>query len=434
MNREPTESTGGEVLVCGDCGRVNPILKGLTRATAVRCSGCGVLLCGDRQRKVSIQCPGCDVRLEIDANWMGQKVTCGNCQKDFVAERPRDRAIPAAPKGVDDIVPDGSVSGVGVVEVLDEEESLLPGARVKVRRTRKRKRGRERSIKEIARGIAATLLTFGLVIGVIVEVGRRSQWWLVPPAAPDPDQPVETKTTEIKPADLTPDENKNLDETLGRFFQAVTPEDALAVCRFQGEVGERMRAIASSIPNRPVRPVEMRVTSKHPVGERLFLRLTGKSADEPGKSISVVLERPSPGKFLIDWDSHVRFASQPWTTFNLNRDGSVGRFQLVLRRFFAGNVAYPIEEWTSFLVFWADESDGVHLFVRTDSPECEMLLAASEPELKVPAVEELRGTSGHYPVTLEVFFPPEKNQPGMPPAIELKKFCHPGWVDLREGE
>ena len=432
MNREPTETKAGEVLVCGDCGRVNPIPKGLSRLPAVRCSGCGVLLSGERQRKVAINCPKCDVRLEIDADWLGQKVACGNCGNDFVAERPRDRAIPAAHRSPDELAPEGTVSGVGVAEMLDEEEEPHDGRRQKVRRTRKRKRIREKSIKEILRAVGATVLTFGLVVGIIVEVGRRSERWLVPPAEPPPGEESPSRKIETKPPEMTSEDGKAIDAVLASFFGAASAEDALAVCRFQGEVGERMRSVATAA--RPtVPPSGMRITAEHAVGERLFLRVSGSTKGDAEKPISVVLERPAAGKFLVDWDSYVRFASEPWLNFTVKREETAGRFQLRMKRYFAGNVNYPIEEWTSFLVFWDDESDGVNLFVRTGSPECESLLAASEPALKVPAIEEVRGEGGYFPVTVEVFFPAATNQPGMPPALELKKFCHSGWVDLREG-
>jgi hypothetical protein len=430
MNRETTETRAGEVLVCGDCGRVNTVPRGLTRMTAVRCSGCGVLLCGERQRKVSIHCPKCDARLEIDADWLGQTVACGNCGTDFVAERPRDRAIPAAPKGVDGAVPEGAVSGVGVAEFLDDVD---PDAarRHKVRRTRKRKKVREKSLKEILRAIGATALTFGLVVGIIVEVGRRSQWWLVPPVEPVAEA-APMRALEVKPPEMTSDDTRAMDEVLVRFFGAGSPEDALSVCRFQGEVGQRMRALDRAI-TAPVEPEGMRMVAQHAVGERLFLRLSGNVRGDTGRPVSVVLERPAAGKFLVDWDSYVRFASEPWLGFTVKREETAGRFQLRVKRQFAGNVEYPIEEWTSFLVFWDDETDGVHLFARTDSPECELLLAATDPDLKVPAIEEVRGEGGHFPVTLEVFFPARTNQSGMPPALELKQFCHEGWIDLREG-
>lgn len=432
MNREPTETNAGEVLVCGDCGRVNPVLKGLTRMTAVRCSGCGVLLCGERQRKVAINCAKCGIRLEIDADWLGQTVACGNCGTDFVAERPQERAIPAAPKGPDEMAPEGVVSGVGVAEILEEAEGIHQGQRQKVRRTRKRRRIRVKTVKEILRAAGAITLTLGLVVGIIVEVGRRSEWWLVPPVEPLPMEESGMTTLEVKPPEMTSEDSKAMDEVLGNFFRVESPEDALAVCRFQGEVGERMRS-TSGTGDRAVQPEGMRVTAKHAVGERLFLRLTGNLSGEANKPVSVVLERPAAGKFLVDWDSYVRFSSEPWLNFTTKREETVGRFQLRLRRYFAGNVEYPIEEWTSFLVFWQDETDGVSLFVRTDSPEYQSLLAASEPDLKVPSIEEVRGEGGHFPVTLEVFFPGKTNQPGMPPALELKKFCHSGWVDLREG-
>jgi hypothetical protein len=433
MNRDSTETTAEEVLVCGDCGRVNPFLKGLTRTSTPRCSGCGAHLFAERQRKVAIDCPGCQVRLEIDADWLGQMVVCGNCQTDFLAERSKERAIPAAPKTDDDLALEGVPARIGVVDFTEEEGLPETPPRQKVRRTRTRKRAKSKSIKEVVRAVAATTLTFGLVVGIIIEVGRRSEWWLVPTVEPEPGRELESKVVPKITVDLVPEDGAAMDAVLVRFFRALSPEDALAVCRFQEEVGGRMRAIASSIPSQPVQPAGMRVTAKHVEGERLFVRLTGKSADDPNRPVSVVLERPEPGKFLVDWDSHVRFASESWPRFTLKRDGTVGRFQLVLKRYFAGNVAYPIQEWTSFLVFREDETDGVNLFVRTDSPECARLLAASEPDLKVPVIEERRGEGGFFPVTLEVFFPPETNREGMPPALELKKFCHDGWVDLREG-
>ncbi|MFM7182589.1 MAG: hypothetical protein ACKO2G_14150 [Verrucomicrobiales bacterium] len=433
MNRKPTETTPGDVLVCGDCGRVNPIPKGLTRNTAVRCSGCGVLLCGERQRKVAINCPNCQIRLEIDADWLGQMVACGNCRTDFVAERPRDRAIPAAPKAEDEKAPDGVVTGVGIVDMFEEDAEADSGLRRKVRRTRKRKRTREKSTKGRFRAIAATMLTFGAVAGIIAEVGRRSEWWLVPPTEPIPGVGVTFETLEATPAEMTAEDGKAMDEVLGRFFRAVSPEDALAVCRFQGEVGGRMRAVASTLTTPPIQPVGMRISSKHAVRERLFLRLTGQSSTDTGSPLSVVLERSAPGKFLADWDSYVRFASEPWGNFIVKRDGTPGRFQLRVKRQFVGNISYAIEDWTSFLVFWDEESDGVHLFVRTISPDCESLLAATDLDKKVPEIEVVRGVGGEFPVTLEVFFPAETNQPGMPPALELKKFCHSGWVDLSEG-
>ena len=432
MNREPTETNPGEVLVCGDCGRVNPVPKGLTRMTAVRCSGCGVLLAGERQRKVSVHCPKCEIRLEIEANWLGQMVACGNCGGEFVAERPQDRAIPAAHKSRDELAPEGTINGVGVAEILDEAEEVAKSRHSKVRRTRKRKRIHKKTVMEILRAGGATLLTLGLVVGIIVEVGRRSEWWLVPPVEPTPGEEAQMKTLQVKPPEMTSEDSKAIDQVLGVFFVAETPEDALAVCRFQGEVGERMRA-KSGTAAVARQPEGMRITAQHAEGARLFLRLSGNVQGEANTPLSVVLERPAPGKFLVDWDSYVRFSSEPWLNFTVKREEKVGRFQLRLKRYFAGNVEYPIEEWTSFLVFWHDETDAVNLFVRTDSPECESLLAASEPDLKVPPIEEVRGEGGYFPVTLEVFFPAKTNQPGMPPALELKKFCHSGWVDLREG-
>ena len=222
-------------------------------------------------------------------------------------------------------------------------------------------------------------------------------------------------------------------DVLSRFFEASKPEEALALCRFQGQVGDRMRSLAQTNPTLPVQGMGMSVSAKHAEGDRLFVRLSGKSRSDPDKTVSLVMERPSPGKFLVDWDSYVRFASEPWISFTSKRAANPGRFQLRMKRQFSGNIAYPIETWTSFLVFWADETDGVNLFVRTDAPECAALLAASEPGMKVPVIEEVRGEGGSYPVTLEVFFPAASNQPGMPPALELKKFCHSGWIDLSEG-
>lgn len=424
-NSEPAEE---EVLVCGDCGRVNLIPHGLTRLTAVRCSACGVLLRGERQRKVSVECPGCRTRLEIDTGWLGESITCGNCQLAFTAERPQDRSLPGTNAPVEESAAPDPRQRVGMAEVPDEVEEN-PGRRLKVRRSRKKKRIREKSWKEILRASLAILATFGLVIGVIFEVGRRSEWWMVPPRH---EEIVEKSGPEKpRPAELTSEENAKMNEVLTRFFSAPTPEEALAVCRFQGEVGERMRAHVEQFGHRPAMPVGLVVTGRHEAGTRLFLRFTGKGPD--GVPVSVVVERPAPGVFLVDWDSHVRFASQSWDAFVAKRVAEPGRFQFRVKRVFAGNLAYPIEEFTSFFVFRDQETDGVNLFVRTDSPECAAMLAATEPDFKPPAVEELNGEGGIFPMTLEVFFPPEHNREGMPPALELKKFYHEGWVSLREG-
>lgn len=432
MNREHSDAKAGDVLVCGDCGRVNAIPQGLTRSSAVRCSGCGVLLCGQRPRKTSVICPNCQARLEIDAAWLGQTVGCGNCSTEFVAERLPASAIPIPDKSHGESPPGEKETGVGVAEMPEGELENHAKGRQKVRRSRKRKRTRERSSKHTLWLVGATVVTFGVVVGMIIEVGRHSEWWLVKPVdVPITSQPL--PTAKQQPPDLAPEESKAMGEVLRRFFEAVSPEDALAVCRFQGEVGVRMRSLPILASKPPMQPVGLSITARYAIGTRLFLRLTGQVAGEAGKSVSVVLERPTPGNFLVDWDSHVRFASEAWVSFVTRRSDTTGRFQFRLKRQFAGNVAYPIEKWTSFLVFWDDETDGVNLFVPTDSPECEALLTATEPEAKVPAIEEVRGEGGQFPVTLEVFFPPESNQQGMPPALEMKKFCHSGWVDLREG-
>lgn len=422
------ESTEEEVLVCGDCGRVNLIPHGLTRLTAVRCSACGVLLRGERQRKVAVECPACRTRLEIDTGWLGESVTCGNCQTTFTAERPSDRSLPGSQAPQEESAPPDPRSRIGMAEVPDEED-ISGGKKLKVRRSRKKKRIREKSWKEILRASAAVMATFGLVIGIIVEVGRRSEWWLVPPTAPEEHTP--SSPAKPRPAEITSEENAVMNKVLTTFFSAPDPEAALAVCRFQGEVGERMRVHAEQFGRASGMPSGFAITSRHEVGTRLFLRFTGKGAD--GRPVSVVLERPAPGVFLADWDSQVRFASQPWNTFAAKRSAEPGRFQFRVKRVFAGNLSYPIEEFTSFFVFWDEEADGVNLFVRTDSPECAAMLAATEPDFKTPSIESVNGEGGVFPMTLEVFFPPEHNRDGMPPALELKKFCHSGWVDLREG-
>ena len=85
MNNDDTEieEMVEEVLVCGDCGRVNYVLDSVTRSTAVRCSGCSALLRAERPRPVRVDCPVCHEEVEVESNKAGQMARCGNCGADF---------------------------------------------------------------------------------------------------------------------------------------------------------------------------------------------------------------------------------------------------------------------------------------------------------------------------------------------------------------
>ena len=290
-----------------------------------------------------------------------------------------------------------------------------------------------RTGKELVVFILSWVVTLGLVGGVITEVGRRSGWWLKAPPPPPPTLAETVKAAVEEPtARMGADEATSMYTVLQSFFGAPSPEMMLGYCRFPGEVGERMRRYYARRIYEPLVVGGLTGTVQEQVGERLFLRLDGQARD--GRNFSVVVERLAPKKFLVDWDSYVRYSSADWDLFVSRKPPETQRFQLFARRDLIGNADYPIERFTAFYVYWKGEEDGVPMFVRRDSNEEFALLAATEPQRKRPVYEPSSPPVGVSPVTLEVAFKPESNVPGKPPAMELRKFIHDGWVNTSPGE
>lgn len=438
MNLPPIESEELDaVLVCGECGRVNHVMHGANRSTAVRCSGCGNLLRGERPRKINIDCPDCQNRLEIEAGWIGQEIVCGSCSNRFVAQREGEFALPGRTSTG---VPPDALQRVGVPDdeftatsTTETEVVDAQGRRMRVRRTRKKKRVREKSWKKLILTTLSSLLTFGIVIGVIVVVGRRSGWWLAGEAPVVPPPPATEEPAPANPAEpvMATAEAAALEKCFRTFCLAPEPIEMLSYVRFPSEVGTRFRKYYTTHNYVPMGMRRMQVSARVVAGERLLLRYTEIANTK--NPAHLVVERVAPGEFLIDWDSHVRYASMDWEAFTTTRPTDPQRFQCFLKRDFIGNTNYPVEEYNAFLVFWDEESDGVAMFVKRDSEQDRMLVAATEPQKKISPVEPSSPRPGEFPMTLEVFFPTSVNVPNQPAALELKGIIHEGWVNTASG-
>ena len=487
---------GSELLVCGSCGRVNQLTAAEAGQSVVRCSSCAATLRVEAPSRLSVRCPTCRHSLEISSSWLGQSVVCGQCSAEFVVERvnplrahedshnplashiqsiastsppqPDLSAVKAAEMsaGNIDVVSDDDigtledlskpsnahesrvprVSGAGFApdspeddEELEEyiHEAAGPDGKpvMKVRRVRRKKRRKKNDRKDIARIVVATALTFALIYGGYYIV--KSDATPIPPPvvqAPAPAIPGvdSAQSTEAPTAvKMETEEITRLNDVLSGFLGAQSPEQMLGLARFPSQVGTRIRRYYDSNGFTTKTIVSVKKIAESASQGRLFLRY--ETTDAEGKVHNVIVERTAPNQFLVDWDSHVRYASTNWDLYVARRTEEPERFQLFVKRDFVGSSDYPIDNFNCYYVFWKDESDGVPLFVPRASAEDHALMSLTEPYHKLPAHEVSPLPGGAMPATMEVFFRKSANREGSPAVLEMKTFFHEGWVNLESG-
>jgi hypothetical protein len=423
----PSQPEAQELLVCGLCGRVNHIpAASPTRGHAVRCTGCGTQLRGDRTRKVSVACPSCERRLEVAEDWLGRVVRCGACGADFEAHRPGGPRLPG--EGRPPGRPAGDPAGARVAapepEDVEEETDSDGNRKVKVRRRRRKKRKIDKS--SVPWGLVfGALLTFSLIGAIIGVVGKREGWWHRPPLV---EGPAEGTFLDNPAAPvMRSDEWAILRRVTASFLAAEDFAAQQPYARSRGGFLERAAAYQGNFKHQPFAATNVDVVAEEVRGGRLFLRLAAR--DAAGLSTEVTVERLAEGVFLVDWDSYVRYSSADWLSFTSRRPAEPQEFQVYFKRHFEGHPAYPVEEFNSYFVFWKSEDDGYSLFVRRGSPEEEILAAATAPGTKPSLVEPVMPPQGVATATLRLFFRPESNADGRPPAMELGEISYLGWVD-----
>lgn len=418
-----------ELLVCGLCGRVNHVPPvSSTRSQAVRCSGCGVQLRSERSRRLATECPSCHKRLEIEEEWVGQTVRCGACGAGFEAQRAGGTTIPGGHP------PARSIRRMESIPVAMPQPAPDPAeSPTKIRRRRRKKR-KVRSIEVPWGLVAGSLRTFGLVGAVIGFVGKQEGWWLGHPA----DQAAQDAlpAAMVGPGSplpvMAPSESAALQQVVKGFLACRTFDEQAPYVRFPGEFADKLAAFKGQAVPEPLETVAIKILAEEVREGRLFLRVA--ATDAGGACKEATVERIAPGRFLVDWDSFVRYATADWAVFAAKCAQQPEKFQVYVRRDVVGHPSYPVEKFKAYQVFWKGVEDGVPLFVPRGSPEDGLLEQATAPLSKAASVEPVQPSVGTGLATLGLFFNAKSGHAGIPPAMELAKFYHIGWVNPARGE
>lgn len=382
----------------------------------------------ERSRRLATECPSCHKRLEIEEEWVGQTVRCGACGAGFEAHRVGGTVIPGGHP------PARSIRRMDAMPVAMPQPQPDPAEpRTKVRRRRRKKR-KVRSIEVPWGFIAGSLLTFGMVGAVIGFVGKQEGWWLGQQAnrvaqqgggggepVPEPSLPV-----------MAASEQATLQQVVKGFLACRTFDEQAPYVRFPGEFADKLAAFKGQAVPEPLETVAIETVAEEVRDGRLFLRVA--ATDTGGRRKEVVVERIAPGRFLIDWDSFVRYATADWAVFAAKHPQQPEKFQVYVRRDVVGHPSYPVEKFRAYQVFWKGVEDGVPLFVLRGSPDDVFLEQATAPVSKVASIEPVPPSVGTGLATLGLFFNAKSGQEGFPPAMELARFYHVGWVNPARGE
>ena len=382
----------------------------------------------ERSRRIATECPSCQKRLEIEEEWVGQTVRCGACGAGFEAHRVGGTTIPGGHP------PARSIRRMEAVPVAMPQPAPDPvESRTKVRRRRRKKR-KVRSTEVPWGLIAGSLLTFGMVGAVIGFVGKQEGWWLGQPANPVAPEARPVAAVEPEPSlpVMAPSERAALEQVVKGFLACRTFDDQAPYVRFPGEFADKLAAYKGQAVPEPLETVAIETVAEEVRDGRLFLRMAATDAGGGRKEVAV--ERTAPGRFLVDWDSFVRYATADWAVFAAKHPQQPERFQVYVRRDVVGHPFYPVEKFRAYQVFWKGVEDGVPLFVPRGSPEDALLEQATAPLSKVASIEPVQPTVGTGLATLGLLFNAKSGQQGIPPAMELAKFYHVGWINPARGE
>ena len=425
---QDTRTEEQELLVCGNCGRVNPVapVSG-TRNMAVRCTGCGSLLRSERSRRVATECPSCQKHLEIEEDWVGMTVRCGACGANFEAQKLGGTNLPGE-KAPANRLASRRVDWVPVAMPQPDPE-VEAGFKGKFRRRRRKKRRIHQATMPWGL-IAASVFTFGMVGGIIALVGEREGWWsfghkdepaaIAAAGSPGSSDPV-LRSTELGP----------LTQVVKAFLSASSFPSQISLVRFQGAFEEKLASFKAVSSPTPMDVVSVEKLAESVIDGRLFLKVAG--IDAGGHRKELVLERVAPGSFLVDWDSYIHYSTADWDSFTVRKSRDPETFQVFVRRDVVGHPGYPFDQFTSYQVFLRSIEDAYPLFVPKGSKEDVMLQKLTEPGARPLPIELSQPQAGTSLATLRIFFA-QPGKEGLPPALELSRIEYPGWVNPAPGD
>jgi len=455
-NTDPESLPDAETLICMDCGRVNRLIPGPNRVGGFRCTGCGNPLQSRRTKPVPIPCPACDEILDISPNWAGEDVRCPSCSSLFSVET---SILSTDPTG---------------------NPRWMPAAIRKRTRGRRPKR-KKRKVSILKRipwhVVGAFVASVAIIGGIILEVGRREGKWMRPKAAAAEEPPAGEKqepAEEARVDQIYSEEWRELTATVNRFLRAGHQDSLAGLIRFEREVLPRA---ASFYQRRLIEPVEVRsveMETMEMIDGRYFFKLalkqapftddewidapenpeepTGETeeatAEPPAEAPAttpprataentrhIIAERLGEGRFLLDWDSYVRYRDEEWDTFTLREESIPRRFQVFVRRYDGDHPDFPFTDHHCFLAFWNHPSDGILFFVRRASEEEATLLDITTPaKLQLPGMDTADPPMGAAPATLSLSIEKDSNGGLKPRTATLVHLIHPGWVDRRPGD
>lgn len=421
-----------ELLVCGQCGRVNRVSTEGHRSAAVRCTGCGGVLRGERSRKVAVVCPTCETRLEIDEGWLSEPVRCGACGSGFIARPAEDGLIAGHETEVAADRTDGGRVGVPPPDGSGGGDGRRTGLRRKRRKRRKVQRA------SLPWGfLLGTTATLALVAAVITLVGKRSGWWLQdkPAAVEEPaDEPevVPAKPVEPERPKLGQGEGRAISQAVAGFLAGGTWEGKLPYCRFQASLPGHITHYAGITPPQAMGLADLRILSDDEIRGRLFLKL--EAVGDRDQRRVLVVERLMENRFLVDWDCYVRYATADWGSFLARQPRDPETFQLFVKRDLVGHPSYPLDSYTSYLAYWEHPRDGVALYVPKRGETDLALTRVTAPDWEPSPIEPGDIRRGSAPVTISVAFHEDRSGSGLPPALEVTRLHHVGWVNPAPGD
>lgn len=374
--------------------------------------------------------------MELDPDWQGVEIECPSCLEKFVLEME-----------VEDVARPGRVE-----HFAHPQSTRLPepkrgrGKRGLKGPGRRRKRKVSLMRRLPWRFILGGVAVFAVVIGVILEVGRREGVWLRP-ASPEAEvrggtgagaRPVEEVKRE-RFQRIFREEREKIGEVLSGFVEANDPADFRGLVRFESDVRRRMERLGE-YRRRGIfelsgwNVADWRIDGGADGRLMLLLELNG-TRDGVETSRRVVLERPEAERFLVDWDSYMRYSDMEWDAFVLEEPEEAQRFQVYVRRFDGAHPAFPWEDYYCFLAFWDTPDDGVVFFVPRESEEYELLLEHTLPgRLEWPHLDTASPPMGAGAATLNLRFDPSLRVEGYPRPAVFEGLVHIGWVDPRPGE
>ncbi len=427
-------SSGAEMIVCHKCGRVNLPRESAVRMPVVRCGGCGQSLSRASEGKQIVGCPNCEAALELDPDWQGVEIECPTCLGKFVLETEVEEVpLPAR-----------------IEHVSRPQSTRLPGSK----RGRGKKLPGRRKKRKVPlmrrlpwRFILGGVAVFALVIGVILEVGRREGVWLR--SAPSPAAAgrggtgaVERPVEEVKQERfqrIFREEREKLGEVLNGFVEAYDPAEFRGLVRFESDVRRRMERLGEyrrrgGFELRGWDVADWRMEGGADGRLMLLLELSG-TRDGVETRRKVVIERPEAERFLVDWDSYVRYGDMEWDVFVLEEPEEAQRFQVYIRRFDGAHPAFPLEDYYCFQAFWDNPDDGVAFFVPRESEEYELLLEHTLPgRLEWPLLDTASPPMGAGAATLNLRFDPSLRVEGYRRPAVFEGLVHIGWVDPRPSD